>query len=515
MLQLFNPFWLIALAGLLVPVAIHLWNKKPGRTIKVGSIRWLEEAASQRLSSLRLYDLWLLLLRMVIVALLALLLTQPRWIRQNQASARNLILISPEMQQSARFQSIQTMIDSLRQQKKFELRSFSPGFPLLSEKEISTPSESRKEVPDQEQYWTLLEGLGRQQPMPSEVFLFTSAGIRHFSEKRPAVSVSFTWITVPIGESTQWLQEAFLTRNDSLEIIIGHSDAQGTRFRKQRTELPKENTVIRKAGFRDLTFSRKKKSFFVEWKGENSSRIPIQEAVQHLIIYHQASRTEDVRYLKAALESWLDNSGRKYQLDVTGKIPAPAQPADWIFWLSEEPVPESMRQRMAEGMRLFRDGNSEKSKALRTQLIVPGLVTSIKLFRQDTLRETGQAIWKNNFGQSVLTFNPKGKGGTYHFHSRLHPDWSELPESAVFPQLVGLLLNPASEPDLLDARILDESQIQPVRVSSAVNFGTETPRRNDLRPFVGLLALLLFGLERMLVQVKRKTVTYNQPKEIA
>lgn len=502
---------------MLVPIAIHLWNKKSGRTVKVGSIRWLEESASQRLSSLRLHDLWLLLLRTAIVTLLALLLTQPKWISQLQPSARNLILVSPEVRQSADFQPLKTMIDSLRQQKQFEWHSFSPGFPLLTEKEILTPGNSAKGLADQEQYWMLLEGLGRQQPMPSEVFLFTSAGMRHFSGERPAVSFPLTWITLPTGEPTQWLQEAFLTLNDSLEIIIGYSDAQGTRFRKQRTGLPKENTVIRKTGFPDLTFSRQEPSSWVEWKGENPSRVPVQQSAQHLIIYYQASRTKDVRYLKAALESWLDYSGRKYQMEVTEKTPDPAQPVDWIFWLSDEPVPKSIGLKMAEGLKLFQDGNSNTTRTLLTQLIVPGLATPLNLYRQDTLRKTGQSIWKNNFGQTVVTFSPQGKGGIYYFHSRLHPDWSEIPESPVFPQLIGLLLNPTSarELDLLDARTLDESQIRPVRVSKKMETGPKVVRQTDARPVIGFLALLLFGLERWIIQIKRKTVTYNQPKEVA
>jgi len=482
----------------------------------VGSIRWLEEAASQRLSSIRLHDLWLLLLRTVIVALLALLLTYPKWTSFHPPSAGNLILISPEVWQSAQFHSIKRRIDSLRQQKDFELRSFSADFPLLTEEEILTPRDSGQGVRDQEQYWTLLERLSRQQPAPAEVFLFTSAQIRHFSGERPALSFPLTWITVPVGEFTQWLEEAFLTRTDSLEIRIGYSHAQGTYFRSLRVAFPQENTVIRKAGFPDLTFSRQEKSSFVEWKGEKPSCVQVQQDTQHLTLYYQASRTQDVRYLKAALESWLDHAGRKYQLEVTGKIPDSTQPADWIFWLSDEPVPESIGQKMAEGLRLFRDGSWEKSQPLRVQLAVEGWALPLSLYRQDTLRETGSAIWKNNFGQSVLTFSPLGKGGSYHFHSRLHPDWSELPESAFFPQLIGLLLNPveAHPPNDLDRRWLDESQIRPVKVHQKSDSGWKLRQQTDVRPVVGLLALLLFALERGLVQRKRKTVTYNQPKEV-
>jgi hypothetical protein len=280
--------------------------------------------------------------------------------------------------------------------------------------------------------------------------------------------------------------------------------------------LPQENIILRKAGFPELAFFRQGKSSFVEWKGEKPSRVQVQQDTQHLTLYYQASRTQDVRYLKAALESWLDHAGRKYQLEVTGKMPDPTQPADWIGWLSDEPVPKAIGQQMAEGLRLFRDGSSGKSQPLRAQLTVEGWATPLNLYRQDTLRETGQVLWKNNFGEPVLTFSPLGKGGSYHFHSRLHPDWSELPESAFFPQLIGLLLNPVAvrQPDHLDRRLLDESQVRPVKWSRKVDFGWKVRRQTDVRPVAGLLALLLFALERGFVQRKRKTRPFNQPKEM-
>jgi hypothetical protein len=42
-----NPLYLWALLGLAIPVAIHLWSRKEGRTIKVGSIKFLKGIGSQ------------------------------------------------------------------------------------------------------------------------------------------------------------------------------------------------------------------------------------------------------------------------------------------------------------------------------------------------------------------------------------------------------------------------------------------------------------------------------------
>jgi hypothetical protein len=60
---LLTPSALLALLGILVPVAIHLWNRRPGREVAVGSLRWLTAGANRRLRNLKPEQLWLLLLR--------------------------------------------------------------------------------------------------------------------------------------------------------------------------------------------------------------------------------------------------------------------------------------------------------------------------------------------------------------------------------------------------------------------------------------------------------------------
>ena len=73
-----NPSFLWALLGLSVPVAIHLWSKKEGKTIKVGSLKFLQESDSQKSSSIKLNEFWLLLLRMLLITILVFILAAPR-----------------------------------------------------------------------------------------------------------------------------------------------------------------------------------------------------------------------------------------------------------------------------------------------------------------------------------------------------------------------------------------------------------------------------------------------------
>jgi hypothetical protein len=65
------------MAGVIIPLLIHLWNVRNGKTLKVGSISFFYETPVSRARSLQLTDLLLLLLRSLIFLLLAMFIAQP------------------------------------------------------------------------------------------------------------------------------------------------------------------------------------------------------------------------------------------------------------------------------------------------------------------------------------------------------------------------------------------------------------------------------------------------------
>ncbi|MEJ7662798.1 MAG: BatA domain-containing protein [Hymenobacter sp.] len=111
MLTLTNPSALLALLGLLVPLAIHLWNRRPGREVAVGSLRWLAAGANRRLCSLRLEQVWLLLLRAALLAALAVALAGPAW-RQVRPAGRGQVLVSPALADGGSLAAVRPTLDS-------------------------------------------------------------------------------------------------------------------------------------------------------------------------------------------------------------------------------------------------------------------------------------------------------------------------------------------------------------------------------------------------------------------
>ena len=59
-MQFVQSIWLWAITGIAVPIVIHLWNVKQGKTFKVGSILFVTETARSYATSLKISELLLL-----------------------------------------------------------------------------------------------------------------------------------------------------------------------------------------------------------------------------------------------------------------------------------------------------------------------------------------------------------------------------------------------------------------------------------------------------------------------
>ena len=67
----------LAATGIIVPLIVHLWNVKKGKTLKIGSIILLGESAKQSSKSFQIKDWLLFLLRSLLIIIIAFLLAEP------------------------------------------------------------------------------------------------------------------------------------------------------------------------------------------------------------------------------------------------------------------------------------------------------------------------------------------------------------------------------------------------------------------------------------------------------
>lgn len=167
MLTFGSPAWLFGLGALLVPIALHLWHRRGGRPVRIGSIRLLVGAPPATRASWRLQDPWLLLLRCTMLAALIGALARPSWTPRQAPRASLLALVSPDVACAA------DLVDSLR---------------------AAGRTTATLRGPD---YWTALQDADRTAPRGTRLVVFAPALLRHFSGARPALRAVVEWHVRP------------------------------------------------------------------------------------------------------------------------------------------------------------------------------------------------------------------------------------------------------------------------------------------------------------------------------
>src|SRR5512144_837276 len=107
MLGLLSPGWLIGLTSLSVPLALHLWSRRGGRPIRVGSIQLLLGAQPATRRHWAIQDLPLLLVRCATLASLVVALAGPYWAPDGAATGRRWALVASDLAQRG------VLVDSL------------------------------------------------------------------------------------------------------------------------------------------------------------------------------------------------------------------------------------------------------------------------------------------------------------------------------------------------------------------------------------------------------------------
>ncbi|MBI1346681.1 VWA domain-containing protein [bacterium] len=77
-MDVFNPWMLLGLAGLIIPILVHLLARRKQDIVEWGAMQFLEPSPKQR-RSLWLENFWLMLLRIGLIAVLTLALARPWW----------------------------------------------------------------------------------------------------------------------------------------------------------------------------------------------------------------------------------------------------------------------------------------------------------------------------------------------------------------------------------------------------------------------------------------------------
>ena len=265
-----NPTYLWALLGILIPIVIHLWNRKKVLTIKVGSIKMLKESEPKRTSSIRPNEWWLLLLRITMITLLVFILAEPI-LKSEEDKEPITFIIEPDL---LHLRSIEALLDSIPLNAQ---RVLAKGFPKVEDYNLQT---AKTHVPE---YWQMAQEM--ENLATDSVVVFTRGLISGLRGMRPKIHQHINWIVMDTGEDTTALVEATMDR-DSFELRSIVSDRK--RLTYNTSKISKRNKEINVNYFRD---SIQVNGDWIPLKVDNPLKV--------LIVADDSLATE-LKYLKSA-----------------------------------------------------------------------------------------------------------------------------------------------------------------------------------------------------------------------
>ncbi|OGX89396.1 hypothetical protein BEN47_07055 [Hymenobacter lapidarius] len=526
----------MALLGLLVPVAIHLWNRRPGREVAVGSLRWLAAGANRRLRNLKPEQLWLLLLRAGLLAVLAVAVAGPVW-QQLVPRGRGQVLLSPQVIGTPAFAALRPTVDSLRR-RGYALRWLAPGFPKMSRATLRADSlgqpDSARLLSGNTAFTTAFYAERVRQAAGAfggqPLFVATPATLCGFQGLLAPLPAGVTWQTLPVGTATAWVQAAAL-QGDSLRLLMGTSTEIQTAFRWTSVAKPRPNGTVRPAGvpaYRLIAGSLQPLAGAGADGGQALPAVPVRTQPLRVVIYSTPEYALDARYLLAGVRAAATGLPIPLALSTITAPPLATTPADWLFWLSSAPLPAEWQAAVQKnGTKVWQEatgaGMADISRLVPVAADeVPATIMKRQQQQQSDSLAAGAAaaLWVDGQGRAVLSRLAQGQGAIYQLHTRLNPSWSDLADSPTLPARLLALLQPETTDALLptqlsgpdqalaaqDQRALDPAQLYASTAAPAQQATTPqksaplASRQTDLRPWFVLLAALLFVCERLLTR---------------
>lgn len=492
-IEFLYPLGLLAALGIGIPIAIHLWQVKKQRILRVGNIKVFARAKRQRIQKLRIKNWPLLVIRCLIVLILAALLAGPRFIRDAKQQARGWVLLGAE--HGALLAPTQrTLMDSLLD-NGYALHAFEPGFRPLS---LQGKDDTVAAVSNQ---FALVHQLNGQLPAGFPTVIFSKPEISQLAGDPPATPLALSWYALrgDTASAVRFISRAWKTSGDSVAVMAGTSRAGGTRFDRMiiNGDGQAEGITFRIAdGQAQVKFPEQP-----EWVAVSDTPYTVQFAA--------GDHTSDLAYVKAVFMAFAQQTG----IPVAIGDYDPSVPCDILFDFSGSGLADTARNPKT----ILRYATGEVEQQQNNHLVHWGTATNGNRPKISQLiiaeRDTGQVVWADAYGRPVLTRNYRENGWRYRFYSRFNPQWTDLVWSAAMVNnLLPLLLSPQtplwtqsfSRP-AADREALPGPLLLPTRAGAPGSTARE--QQPDATRLLTWMALLTFALERILTHRQRKNQT--------
>jgi hypothetical protein len=440
-----SPGWLGALGLLAVPIAIHLLSRGRQRRVAVGSVRWLGPAPTARARRVRPSRWWLLALRCLLLALVALALAAPQLKLRAGSGTGVWALVSPTVAaQRQRLEpldpEVYAQLDSVLAAGS-SLRWLAPG---VAGGELDDPPPQAAA-----DSWSLLHEASREAPPATAFEVFTLDRAEDLRGARPALEHAVTWHAVVDPGANRWIERAVPLGDGHLAVSVGTSDPAGTSF--ERFEIAPEDAIGSGAeprpGISGISVESGPSGRQVALAdggtvaADDSVIVPDSSPVD-VTILAAPGRIEDAGYVRAAIEAVRDSgavalgSVRRIEVDPAGveALAMTASSAELVFWLSPDPVPAALRESRRTGGILVSDALDRSERCDCVVRTAPGEAAVRFDRRGDADKGAGAtaALWEDARHGALLEAERLGAGSWVRLRARFHPGWTDLVLSPSF-----------------------------------------------------------------------------------
>lgn len=495
MLNVLNPIWLFSVSAIIIPLIIHLWNVKKGRTLKVGSIRLLGESSRQSAKSLKLNDLLLLFLRCLLLIILAFILAKPFWNSINKAKINSTWVLIEEENSKEIYKNYKAQIDSLAG-LGFDLRYFEPNFKEIKVGDLQINKKDTTNKNNQLSYWSLLNLFNDKIPDNTKAILFTGNQLNRLGTKRPEISFQLSWRTITPADSIgTWLENAWFKDSETIIANIAESRPMFTRYTHEIYNPTLKNSRL------TLDFEQgRARLTYKDSKNKKGNSLLIDTASIKIAIYTDNFKT-DANYLTAAIGAIQTYTSRNIELKQYSTKNIPTN-QNIIFWLSELEIPSQITA--INTIFTYKKGEVKNVNTI-LKLNQNSIETTVGLYKRIASPKNKVStipIWEDGFGNPILNRVTGEKYTKIEFYSRFNPDWNELVWSEELPKsLINIVLSKTSTSTSRshDKRIVSNAQMFPSYVAKRID-SSEKNKSNtsDLENQFWLTLILIFMLERYL-----------------
>lgn len=488
MFQLLYPIGLLAAIGIILPVLIHLWNIKSGKTLKIGSVAFLGVPSNQQSRSFRITDWPLLLLRCLLICFLAFLLANPTQRQQIKASEQPGWILVEKANFRKLWSSKRKQLDSLIL-KGYEIHDFDVNFSKLELKDTlnEAPGSSAVALP----YYSLIRQLDSQMEPGKRAYVYTDNNSFRFQGKQPIIHLDLKWSFLPNArKDTSWVADSYATSNRMVKTTTAHSTAAGTYYTAALVQPAAEDAQV------------------------DTSSVLVQ--------VYQKQASLDAAYLRAAVLALGQFTNRKIVLQNISSFKQIKSNGSLVFWLSEQQPSAAEMQRLPKGVSFFEYAGTkiqEKGTKVHTAGTKIQKVNSLiqdqnglaledaELYkRTEPTSDTAQNIWLDAAGIPVLSLTTTSGIKRYEFYSRFRPDWNNL----AWTNGMVLFLTPIILPEAAAEIAFHEDQRSrsattmrmPLLAGSSTTAITNSYVQQSLSSWFWWIAFILLLLERWLTYRK-------------